>query len=149
MCIRDRGRRLGQTEASDNRCVGMGIKSSIARSTVRRKSAKALRTFPSVSYYKRAKTVVEREHENATTIFAGLLREGENDRKKDARKGTRKNYEDFRRSLREGENGRKRARYTRDRKTRRQGGYSTHMPNSTRNQQSARVETGVNWRILE
>ena len=68
------GRRLGQTEASKNRCGRRLIKSSITRTTVRRRSTKALRACPSVSY-KRAKTVVETpkwEHENATSSFAGL-----------------------------------------------------------------------------
>ena len=52
---------------------------------VRRRKAKALRAFPSVSY-KRAKTVVERERNKGTRkcyeIFAGLLRERENGRKR-------------------------------------------------------------------
>ena len=64
-----------------------------------RRKGKALRAFPPVSYEK-AKTVVEKE----------------------CKKGKRKLYEHFRRSLREGENGRKTRQESRDRKARRQWG---------------------------
>ena len=84
------GRRLGQTEASDDRCDTMRIKSSLTRPTVRRRKPKGnkkrynhswsngqtklrkatvLRAFPVISYG-RAKTVVERQ--NAAGISAGL-----------------------------------------------------------------------------
>ena len=70
------GRRLGQTEASDNQWGSMRIQSPRTWPTVRRRKANALRVFPPVSYEKE-KTVVERER----------------------RKGTQKRYEHFRRSL--------------------------------------------------
>ena len=119
------GRRLGQTEASDNQCRSMRIKSPLTRPTVRRRKAKALRAFPPVSY-ERAKAVVERERKKGTRkryeYLRWSLKRGRERSKEDARKGTRKCYEHFRRSLREGENGRKRTRYKRGRKARRQGG---------------------------
>ena len=72
---------------------------------------------------------------------------GENNRRK--REGKRKRYEHFHRSLREGANGRKRTQETRDQKAKRRGGWPGRMPNRTRTQQPARVETGVNWSICE
>ena len=75
--------------------------------------AKASRAFPPVSY-ERAKTVVEIERKKGTRkryeYFRRSLERGRKRPKKDERKGSRKSYELFRRFLRDGETGRKRTR---------------------------------------
>ena len=91
------------------------------------RTANVLRAFSPVSYG-RAETTVEREN---------------------AKKGTQKRYEGFRLSERDGENGRKGTQEICDRKARSTGGQPSRMPHSTRTQQPARVETGVNWGIRE
>ena len=65
------GRRLGQTEASDNPCGSMRIKSSLTRPTVRRRKAKGNRKNGTTVRAGPKKRNRSQEGENVTGVSAG------------------------------------------------------------------------------
>ena len=131
MGIRIRWRGKAGTASWSDRGIGQPVRQCAYQELTytaygKAEESKGVTSISAVSY-ERAKTVVERERKN----------------------GTRKRCEHFRRSLRQGENGRNRTQQTRDRKVGRHGDWPSRLPNITKNQQQARVETVVNWIIRE